>query len=248
MDDMETTAALLLKQAQAERAAVAAQIDALTETRQAFEQRLDQAAASLTEIAAKLPNYAFAGGKQAVAGLAGQALDRAAAQVAAAVAPVARKERDELAAFIASLKASAAAREAAQEKSSRRWIGGAVTAMAAGFLFATFGAGWMINDARAERNASRAELADQQPKLDRLNAAFAQKKEEFTQTLNEINRQIDAAAKKLRALEIKGARFETSECADPKGKSHLCVAVDPNSPRYSINGDDKRPFYIVKGF
>ena len=242
MDDMETTAALLLKQAQAERAAVAAQIEALAETRQAFEQRLDHAAASLTEIAAKLPNYAFAGGKQAVAGLAAQALDQAGVQVAAAVAPVARKERDELAAFIAGLKESAATREAAQEKSSRRWIGGAVTAMAAGFLFATFGVGWMVTDARAERDASRAELADQQPRLDRLNAAFAQKKEEFTQTLNELNRQIEASAKKLSALELKGAKLKTAPCEDSRGVSRICVAVDGKAGgRAQVQGD----WYVI---
>ncbi len=242
MDDMETTAALLLKQAQAERAAVAAQIAALAETRQAFEQRLDQATASLTEIAAKLPNYAFAGGKQAVSNLAGQALDQAGAQVAAAVAPVARKERDELAALIAGLKESAATREAAQEKTSRRWIGGAVTAMAAGFLFATFGVGWMVTDARAERDASRAELADQQPRLDRLNAAFAQKKEEFTQTLNKLNRQIDASTKKLSALELKGAKLKTAPCQDSRGVRRICVAVDGKAGgRVQMQGD----WYVI---
>ena len=242
MDDMETTAALLLKQAQAERAGVAAQIASLTETRRAFEQRFDQAAGTLNELAAKLPNYAFAGGKQAVAGLAGQALDRAAAQVAAAVAPVARKERDELAAFIASLKQSAAAREAAQEQSSRRWIGGAVTAMAAGFLFATFGVGWMVNDARAERDASRAEIAEQQPRLDRFNATFAQKKEEFTQTLNEINRQIEASAKKLSALEAKGAKLKTAPCVDSRGANRICVAVDSKAGgRVQVQGD----WYVI---
>ena len=238
MDDMETTAALLLKQAQAERAAVAAQMKGLAEIQEKFEQRLDQAVESLAEIAAKLPNYAFAGGKQAVAGLAGQALDQAGARVAAAVAPVARKERDELAAFIASLKASAAAREAAQEKSSRRWIGGAVTAMAAGFLFATFGAGWMVNDARAERNASRAELADQQPRLARLNANFVEAKNKDTQILNEIERQIDAADKKLQALELKGAKLKTAPCQDSRGVSRICVAVDGKAGgRVQMQGD-----------
>ena len=238
MDDMESTAALLLKQAQAERAAVAAQIEALAETRRAFEQRFDQAAGTLNALAAKLPNYAFAGGKQAVAALAGQALDNAAARIARAVAPVAKHEKDELAAFISGLKESAAAREIAQEKTSRRWIGGAVTAMAAGFLFATFGVGWMVNDARAERDTSRAELAEQQPRLDRLNAAFAQKKEEFTQTLNEINRQIDASAKKLSALELKGAKLKTAACVDSRGASRICVAVDSKAGgRVQLQGD-----------
>ena len=227
MDDMESTAALLLKQAQAERAAAAAQIEALAETRRAFEQRFDQAAGTLNELAAKLPNYAFAGGKQAVAALAGQALDNAAARIARAVAPVAKHEKDELAAFIASLKQSAAAREAAQEQSSRRWIGGAVTAMAAGFLFATFGVGWMVNDARAKSDAIDIEIGAKQRRLDNLNAVLPE------------------AEKRAKELDSKGVRFNTIECLDDQGKKRLCVEVDEKRGRFASG---EHTFYVVKGF